>query len=82
MVFRCRGFRCCKTSGYTFTNHISSVKIEKVELAFKAESTNQVPVFFVFNLNTNDGFIIISAEDASTPVIGYSLNGRFSNIDL
>lgn len=28
-----------------FTNHISSVKIEKVELAFKAESTNQVPVF-------------------------------------
>jgi hypothetical protein len=34
-----------------------------------------VPVFYAFQ--TNPGFIIISAEDAFTPVIGYSYEGRF-----
>lgn len=33
------------------------------------------PVFYTFN--TNPGFIIISAEDAFTPVIGYSFEGSF-----
>ncbi|MBK6354373.1 MAG: thiol protease/hemagglutinin PrtT [Saprospiraceae bacterium] len=65
-----------------FANHISAVRIEKVELAHKAESTNHVPVFFIFNLNANDGYIIISAEDVATPVMGYSLKGRFTSIDM
>ncbi|MBK9629557.1 MAG: thiol protease/hemagglutinin PrtT [Saprospiraceae bacterium] len=65
-----------------FTNHISPVKIKKVDLAYKAETTNKEPVFFVFNLNENDGFVIISAEDESIPVIGYSLTGRFNSTDM
>ena len=33
------------------------------------------PVFYAFQLNP--GFIIISADDAYTPVIGYSFEGKF-----
>ncbi len=36
----------------------------------------QETVFFVFEFN-NEGFVIVSAEDAFTPVIGYSYEGHF-----
>ena len=31
--------------------------------------------FYVFN--TEDGFVIVSADDCETPIIGYSHEGRF-----
>lgn len=37
------------------------------------------PVFYAFD--TRPGFIIVSAEDAMTPVIGYSYEGRFEYDD-
>lgn len=41
----------------------------------------QETVFFVFEFN-NEGFVIVSAEDAFTPVIGYSYEGHFpENLD-
>ena len=33
--------------------------------------------YYIFNLKNEKGFIIISAEDAFTPVIGYSLNNIY-----
>ncbi|MFA4864370.1 MAG: C10 family peptidase, partial [Bacteroidales bacterium] len=36
---------------------------------------NDAPVFYAFQMEP--GFIIISAEDAFTPVLGYSFEGRF-----
>ncbi len=36
----------------------------------------QETVFYVFEFN-NEGFVIVSAEDAFTPVIGYSYKGNF-----
>jgi hypothetical protein len=36
---------------------------------------NGIPVFYAFQMEP--GFIIISAEDAFTPVLGYSFEGRF-----
>jgi len=38
--------------------------------------SGEKPVFYAFQLNP--GFVIISAEDAYTPVIGYSFEGSFS----
>ncbi len=37
--------------------------------------TDGKPVFYAFNLNP--GFVIVSGEDAFTPIIGYSLEGSF-----
>ena len=34
-----------------------------------------IPAFYVFN--TTDGFVIVSADDCETPIIGYSHEGRF-----
>lgn len=39
-------------------------------------SRNGEPVYYVFNLK-NGGFVIVSAEDALDPVLGYSYDGYF-----
>ena len=36
---------------------------------------DDVAAFYVFN--TEDGFVIVSANDCETPIIGYSHEGRF-----
>lgn len=38
--------------------------------------TSGAPAFYAFN-NVNGGFVIISAEDSVTPVLGYSYTGTF-----
>jgi hypothetical protein len=39
-------------------------------------------LFYVFNVNDNDGFVIISADDRAFPVIGYALKGTFTGENL
>ncbi|MBQ6682758.1 MAG: Spi family protease inhibitor, partial [Bacteroidales bacterium] len=34
----------------------------------------QTTCFYVFNL-ANRGFVLVSADDRSTPILGYSMNG-------
>ena len=41
---------------------------------------NFLPVYYIFNINQNDGYVIISAEDRAYPVIGYSLTGLFDTV--
>ena len=36
--------------------------------------------FYIFN--TEDGFVIVSADDCETPIIGYSHEGRFDSNDV
>lgn len=36
--------------------------------------------FYIFNLNDNQGWVIVSGDDSVTPILGYSTNGNF-NID-
>lgn len=35
------------------------------------------PLYYVFNAHEGPGYIIISADDCTTPVLGYSLEGRY-----
>lgn len=39
---------------------------------------NGEPAYYVFNFNIDKGFVLVSADDASWPVIGYSFKGNFS----
>ncbi len=45
-------------------------------------------MYYVFNINAKDGFVIVSAEDAVSPIVGYSTENNFvipeahSNISL
>lgn len=34
--------------------------------------------FYVFNIDKGNGFVIVSAEDAAMPILGYSTSGSFS----
>ncbi len=35
------------------------------------------PLYYVFNVNTHDGFVIIAAVDAAVPILGYSMDEYF-----
>lgn len=44
------------------------------------ESSNNY--YYIFNIGSNDGFIIISADDINVPIIGYSDNGTYQKQNL
>lgn len=48
-----------------------------LSLFYTEKAANGNPVFYVFNVNQHDGFVIVSAEDAALPIIGYSNKGSF-----
>ncbi|MFC2100248.1 C10 family peptidase [Bacteroidota bacterium] len=63
-----------------------SERIEKpnksglLELLITSEITeyeNEQPVYYVFNINLNQGYVIVAAEDRSYPVLGYTFNGSY-----
>lgn len=63
-------------------NHLKNVNYK--EIIFKDAitiSNNQIPVYYVFNLTNEQGFVIIAAEDDVSPVLGYSLESDFSGND-
>ena len=59
-------------SGRTF----NEIKFEEGIIQWK----DAVPVFYIFNLNK--GFIIVAAEDAVFPVLGYSFERNFPSSNL
>ena len=46
-----------------------------LQLVSTYQTAKNVAVFYIFN--TADGFVIVSADDCETPIIGYSHEGRF-----
>ena len=51
-----------------------------VQFSTTYTTDSNVAAFYVFN--TNDGFVIISADDCETPIIGYSREGHFDPNDV
>ena len=47
-----------------------------LELVYTGSSTRGEACFYVFNLG-NEGFVMISADDAFRPIVGYSKEGAF-----
>ena len=43
---------------------------------------SNTPLYYIFNINSNDGFVIVSAEDNVLPVIGYSNEGSYTGENL
>lgn len=43
----------------------------------RAPSTNQEQSFYVFNAEEQNGFVIVSADDRTLPILGYSDKGSF-----
>ncbi len=60
-----------------FLNQHTGAPISGAFLAYTDFTAAGDPVYYVFNINSNDGFIIVAAEDAASPVLGYTNSGRF-----
>ena len=55
----------------------SLVKLANAVLTYTGTSADGSATYYVFNINNNDGFVIIAADDVVSPVIGYSTTGSF-----
>lgn len=73
---------------YVGTTPVSSetVNTEHANVHSRRASGNNdlqdAPCFYVFNAGEDASFVIISAEDAADPVIGYSFSGAFDPDDI
>lgn len=43
----------------------------------KSAGTESQPLYYVFNADNGNGFVIVSAQENENPVLGYSLTGNF-----
>ncbi|OQX73346.1 MAG: hypothetical protein B6D61_12640 [Bacteroidetes bacterium 4484_249] len=43
------------------------------------KSVNGLPVYYIFDISENKGFVIIAADNDVYPVLGYSFEGNFSD---
>ncbi len=51
-------------------------------LPLNGTNNNPEILFYIFNINQDNGFVLISADDCAYPVLGYSLNGTFSGENI
>ncbi len=54
--------------------------VKQTDIVFSEEITvrsGDTPIYYVFNVDKEKGFVIISADDAANPLIGYGLKNRF-----
>lgn len=58
----------------------SSLRLAYQESEQTSQSDNSAdnqPCFYIFNIGTGNGFVIVSGEDSSLPVLGYTDEGTF-----
>ncbi|MDR2622151.1 MAG: C10 family peptidase [Dysgonamonadaceae bacterium] len=58
-------------------SHTVSGQVKRNYSGLRSSSQEQEPLYYVFTLNDNGGFIIVSGDDVAKPVLGYSDEGTF-----
>ena len=66
-----------QTIASNFYKQNTHKEISNITLAYTEISATGDPIFYAFNMNGKEGFVIVSAEDAGHPIIGYSTEGNF-----
>ena len=63
---------------------LSLVFTEKTKEISPSKDTvaKETAIFYVFNVNQNDGFVLVAADDDVIPILGYSLTGSFNSKNL
>lgn len=60
-----------------------SLKYDEITMnLFTTKMVNETQLYYIFNINAKDGFIIVAADDDVIPVLGYSLEGSWGQTDL
>ncbi|HNQ67845.1 MAG TPA: C10 family peptidase [Bacteroidales bacterium] len=47
------------------------------EIGIQNGTNSEIATFYIFNINENQGFVLISADDATYPILGYSMVGEY-----
>jgi PKD repeat protein len=56
---------------------------EKTNVILQTTRTmNGIPVYYVFNVNAGNGYVVVAADDNVTPVLGYSATGQWSGENM
>ncbi len=66
-----------KKAATHFYSQTFSAPSATLTLAYTENDLNGEPVYYIFNVNGNNGFVIISADDAAMPIIGYNYRGSY-----
>lgn len=56
---------------------VSNGKESLLKLAYTGNATNGENCLYVFNINSSKGFVIVSADDQTNEILGYSDSGNF-----
>ena len=48
----------------------------------KSKEFQEIRLFYIFNINQNDGFVMVSADNDVTPLLGYSTSGSYTGTNL
>ncbi len=73
---------------YASVKNISSQKsgiqtqLIKTGKALISNQSEVISSYYIFNINQNEGFVIIAADDVAIPVLGYSNNGSFDTTNI
>lgn len=59
-------------------NVSGNMKYDDLKLSYFYSDNYENPSFYVFNVNGDKGYIIISADDAVAPVLGYNFDRTFN----
>ncbi len=75
--------KAAKNLYYQRINQIKNVKLSEINLSLVyTETVNNEPVYYIYNVNNTEGFVILSADDIAKPCIGYSFEGAFNSSKL
>ncbi len=66
-----------QTVAANFYNQNFQTSVTSINLAYSENDANGQVAYYVFNINGNGGFVIVSAEDAGHPIIGCSNTGTY-----
>jgi hypothetical protein len=68
---------------YQHVNQLRSVDFNKINLSLsKIESKNSQSAFYAFNVNNDEGFVIVSSQNSVQPVLAYAFKGEFNKSNM
>ena len=66
-----------KTVAENFYKQNTSRALQTSTLVHTALSSKGLPLYYAFNINNQEGFVLVSGDDAVKPIIGYSTENPF-----
>jgi hypothetical protein len=71
-----------KSVAANFYTRNYNVKIQSLSLVYTEKSSQGNAEYYIYNVLPDSGFVIVSADDAAHPILGYSSEGYFPSSQL